>query len=325
MAKSSRAHGTWVARPSADPLSMTTNFGSARRWAAVQATHFAVRSTKSRFIARIVPKDELRNRRVIIERPPPIAAESIHSHAVTVALHENAGSHREWPVRMSDPTVALRTDRIRIFGDTRCLWSRWRSPRLGRGTVMLTASRRSNFRKGKTQWMVRAGGLSRLWIDDQVVVRTPAAPKPTAMVTATSKLMQQDDPWLRPPRAGHHEQIADHARDEAGPARIILQTMIGGEDLRHDPGEILVAYRTHESDPWQVLSLTEPIPLTDLGWSRYRRQLESKSPCQRSTAQASRINRSMNIGRCVTCKQASSQVASGASIITRSTTLLMRK
>ncbi len=45
--------------------------------------------------------------------------------------------------------------------------------------------------------------------------------------------------------------------------------MIGGEGLRYEPGEIIVAYRTDPADQWQVLSLADPIALTDDSWKRY--------------------------------------------------------
>ena len=80
---------------------------------------------------------------------------------------------------------------------------------------------------------------------------------------------EQDDPWLRPPRGGHFEEIAKHQVDAGGATLVTLQTMIGGDGLRYEPGEIVVAFRTDPADQWQVLSLNEPIALTDDSWKRY--------------------------------------------------------
>tara|TARA_R110002049_G_scaffold4601_4_gene31986 strand:- start:268450 stop:271767 length:3318 start_codon:yes stop_codon:yes gene_type:complete len=221
---------------------------------------------------RHVPDADLIHRRRVIERPPILPIESVSTEHVTVTIHESLDSHRAWPARVDSAAMTYQQS---AFGFSRIPtpYGQGGVRRDWNGTVMLTAAAMVYLPDKNLQWMLRAGGLSRLWIDDEIVLRT--APH-VANTSGHGDVVAyaHDDPWLRPPRPGHHEQIIDHVHHRDGPIRVTLQTLIGGKDLRHDCGEIVLAYRTHRSEPWQVLDLDAPFPLTDADWNGYRDRLD---------------------------------------------------
>ena len=143
------------------------------------------------------------------------------------------------------------------------------------GTVLMTATTLVDLPAGTTEWMVRAAGLTRLWIGDQVVIRTPAH---LGNSNGHGKVVpyRADDPWLRPPGPGHHEMTSVHRVTHPGPTRVAIETMIGGTNLRHEIGEMLVAFRRDHDEPWRVLTAGESFPLTDQDWRDWNEGFRSR-------------------------------------------------
>lgn len=222
----------------------------------------------------MVPAARFSDRRIVIVHPPQTPKGGLTANAVNVSLFENVGSEGAWPIGLSAPLMryeqsAFAFPRIPIpYGDggVRRDWT---------GPVMLTAMAELKLPEGKTEWMLRAGGLSRLWIGDEVVVQTPAHLSHTSGHGQVTHY-QQSDPWLRPPRAGHHEETATHAIGGDRPSRVTLQTIVGGKDLRYEAGEILVAYRSDPHDPWQILTMRGGVPLSDADWQPLANEIETQ-------------------------------------------------
>ena len=218
---------------------------------------------------RVVAKEEMEQRYKLVQRPPPVpgdpADDYLSSEFVSVALYEGVASHTSWPSRLEHPVATYRQDAF-AFSQIATPYGRDGVRRDWNGTVLMTATAKVDLPRGATEWMVRAAGMTRLWIDDQLVIRTPAHlgnSNGHGQVVPHST----DDPWLRPPGPGHHEVKAVGNLGHAGPKRVAIETMIGGTNLRHEIGELLVAYRRDAREPWRVLSVREPFPLTDQGWS----------------------------------------------------------
>ncbi|MGI9474891.1 MAG: DUF1553 domain-containing protein [Rubripirellula sp.] len=221
---------------------------------------------------KISPKNAFENKRIVITHPPSEPKGGLIPERVNVTLHENVGSKGAWTTSLPDPFVryeqsAFGFSRIPIpFGEggVRRDW---------KGPVLLTAMADVHLPDGEGEWMLRAGGMARLWIDDQVVANTPAH-LGNSSGHGNVVPYEQQDPWLRPPRAGHSEEYATHHQLDSGLARITLQTMIGGDGLRHEIGEVMVAFRANRADAWQLVSLGEPYTITDGDWQRYVRSLD---------------------------------------------------
>ncbi|MCG8653053.1 MAG: DUF1553 domain-containing protein, partial [Pirellulales bacterium] len=224
----------------------------------------------------LVPARQFVNRRVVIVRPPQPPVSGLQPGTVSISLYENVGSETVWPVQLPTPLIEYQQTAFVVpripaayaSGGVRRDWS---------GPVLISAMADVEVPAGETQWMLRAGGLSRLWIDDQIVAHTPAHLKSSSGHGKVTRY-HQEDPWLRPPRAGHREQITTHRLEQSqpGPVRITLQSIIGGKDLRYEAGEILVAYRTESQAQWQVLDLTRAVPLTDQDWNGLAARIEQQ-------------------------------------------------
>jgi hypothetical protein len=215
----------------------------------------------------VIPAETFADRRIVIVHPPEPPSDGLIAGAVNVAVYENVGSEGAWPSNLPQPLVSYQQSAFAICripvpyanGAVRRDW---------KGPVMLSAMAEVPLPTGKVEWMLRAGGLSRLWIGDAVVAETPVHLGASSGHGNVVRY-QQDDPWLRPPRAGHFEELATHTHPASATSLVTLQTMIGGKSLRYEPGEIIVAFRTAESEPWQVLSLSESITVTDHDWKQY--------------------------------------------------------
>jgi hypothetical protein len=221
---------------------------------------------------RIAVDAEFADRRIVITHPPTPPSEGLPRNSVSVSLHENIGSEGTWPIASSTPLIryqqtAFAIPRIPVpyaDGGIRRDWT---------GPVMITAMAELKLPAGRTEWMLRGGGLSRLWIGDQVVVETPVHLGASSGHGEVTRY-EQPDPWLRPPRAGHHEETATYVLEDSGATLVTLQTIIGGKDLRYEPGEILVAYRVGPADSWQILTVAGGVPLTDADWPPLANQVD---------------------------------------------------
>lgn len=215
----------------------------------------------------IIPATALENRRIVIQHPPEPPRQGLTDGLVSVRVYENVGSEGAWPVDLPSPLVEYQQSAFGIARIPRA-YGRGGIRRDFKGPVMLTAMAEVDLPGGEIEWCLRAGGLSRLWVGETVVADTPAH---LGNSNGHGKVVpyRHTDPWLRPPRAGHFEELARHQVTAAGPVVVTLQTMIGGARLRYEPGEIIVAYRSDPAEPWRVLSLDKPIELTDAAWKRY--------------------------------------------------------
>ena len=214
---------------------------------------------------RIVPEEELLSRRIPIVRPPTAPPSGIPADAVLMTLHEGV-SDASWPHGLGD---AEETWRQSAFGlvSIPTPYARGGVRRDWDGAVLVTAMAEIDLPDEPLEWMLRAGGLSRLWIGETVVAETPPHLKNTGGHSEVEPY-PYDDPWLRPARPGHRERVVTHT-SAPGPTLVTLQTVIGGPNLRPEAGEILVAVRPQGQTEWQVLSTAATIPLTDPAWETF--------------------------------------------------------
>lgn len=92
---------------------------------------------------------------------------------MTIALHSGAGSHTAFPAvipveqyRFSTPLLAIHRLPLRYTsGGVRQAWP---------GPVLLRAFTRVELPAGEIELMLRSPGLTRLWMNGQVVATTPA-------------------------------------------------------------------------------------------------------------------------------------------------------
>ncbi len=198
---------------------------------------------------RVVKPSEMAQRRVIPLRPPQGPSDRDPA-LVAIVLRDRAPSHAAFPTlplpetsRFSMPAMILHRLPSRFLpGGAR---EGWAGPVLGQLFVQAALP------VGPTQLLVRSPGMSRLWIDDRIVVETlprrlfPDAHQPFIEYKPVH-------PSIRTPHVGDQERIVEWESD-GRVHTFVLETLIGSNSSRCEPGETLVAWRQKDSE-FEVLS-----------------------------------------------------------------------
>ncbi|AMV31172.1 Planctomycete cytochrome C [Pirellula sp. SH-Sr6A] len=151
----------------------------------------------------------------------------------------------------------------------------WKSP------LLLRAAGDVRLPPGDYRVWIRARGLSRLWIQDEIVARTgPVDRKSVDGEQAITPVATGPYEGVLPP--GYHQQEAfgkfqveaTDASAIASPFRVIFETIVGGPGQRTETGEILVAI---EPIGGEMLYLLTPnnslqVPLTEQSVAPIRQQ-----------------------------------------------------
>lgn len=212
-----------------------------------------------------------------------------------LTLHEGMPEHNRW--LNSDetfPTETLRwnsktflLDRLPQRYDDWGIRADWKPPVLVRFAADVPLS------PGQHRFLMRVRGLSRLWVDGQLIARSkPVAGSPSGEEPLT--------PVTEAPLPG--ARIAEHRQQDVyGEAivgnsetcRIVLETLVGGKAFRTDPGEICVAVESDDKSSFVLLKSddTAPLRLTDsdvtLELVRLEESLRQFDDVNRRTAAAS--------------------------------------
>ncbi|HIF00614.1 MAG TPA: DUF1553 domain-containing protein [Fuerstia sp.] len=156
------------------------------------------------------------------------------------------------------PRIPMRYDDWGIRAD-------WKAP------VLVQLSADVTLPPGKHRFLLRARALSRLWVDGVVVARTKAITRqPPNGEEPVTPVAKPPLPGVRLP--GYHQQevfgeatIAKPDKRSMGETRVVLEMIIGGENLRAETGEICVAILSEDGKSYLALRPTEApeLPLTD--------------------------------------------------------------
>lgn len=127
------------------------------------------------------------------------------------------------------------------------------------GTVTLEA--------GEYRLLLRSRGAARLLLDGKVILQTDFL-KPNAgghEEVPEAPTSREEGLCVAP--IGHQEKLLTLTIAE-GKHEFRLQTLVGGQKLRHELGEPLVGI-ARGKDKFRLLSPSQSIPLSDEGWSAY--------------------------------------------------------
>jgi len=188
---------------------------------------------------------------------------------VVAYLHQNMPEHTRWlndDEKLPEPSLTWETDwflldRLPVRYDNWGIRDGWQAP------VLLRLAADVKLEPGVRQFLLRARGLGRLWVDGKLVART----KP---LTSSPNGEESITPVAEPPLPGMRR--AEHRQQEvwgeaeitgSGPTRVVLELIIGGKRFRPDPGETLLAVKTPDGKLLELLTPadgTHPhTPLTD--------------------------------------------------------------
>ncbi|NBV87292.1 MAG: hypothetical protein EBS01_13760, partial [Verrucomicrobia bacterium] len=216
---------------------------------------------------------------------------------VQVTFHKGlaAGSRwlnegETWPAE----TLRWSTERF-LLPRFPLLYDDWGIRDVWRGPVLVRMAADVSLPPGQNRLLLRAKGLSRVWLNGTAVVRSnptlksppdgeePVAPRPVAHL-----------PGLRPPVYGMHESFGDYEVPEDGRCRVVLETVVGGSGLRSDPGELCLSVATRDGQSHELISPARgsgALPLTDAAMEpelkRLAVELENFDTANRRKAAAS--------------------------------------
>ncbi|MCP4853613.1 MAG: DUF1553 domain-containing protein [Fuerstiella sp.] len=181
--------------------------------------------------------------------------------------HERWLNHGEtWPEETTRwngdsfllPRIPMRYDDWGIRAD-------WKAP------VLVRLSADVSLPPGRHRFLLRARALSRLWVDGVIIARTEAVTRqPPNGEEPVTPVADPPLPGVRLP--GYHQQevfgeatIVRPDKHSMGETRVVLEMIIGGENLRAETGEICVAVLSEDGKSYLTLRPAEAaeLPLTD--------------------------------------------------------------
>jgi len=219
---------------------------------------------------------------------------------VVVTFSEGLAVHDRWP----NEGEALATETTRWAGAEFLLprlpqrFDAWGIRESWKGPVLIRVAADVRFPAGTQRLLVRTRGLSRLWVNGELVVRTkPLGDSPSGEEPITP-VAEPPLPGLR--RAEHRQQEAfgEIKIPAEGIYRVVLEALAGGKKFRVEPGETCVAMQTTDGRSFVVLQPVDAavpsLPLTDLAitavLARVERSLADFDDRNRRAAAASQAS-----------------------------------
>jgi mono/diheme cytochrome c family protein len=188
---------------------------------------------------------------------------------VVATFHEGMPTHDRWlndgeklpaeTVRWSGGEFLL--PRLPLRYDDWGIRAGWKPPVLVRlaSDVALPA--------GQHRVVLRARGLSRLWVDGKIVAVTTPQKGDSGGHDPVTPIATPPLPGLRPVPFGVQESFGEVTIPAGRSARVVLEHLSGGRRFRADPGELTVAVQAADGRTFHVLQAAgaagEPVPLTD--------------------------------------------------------------
>lgn len=208
----------------------------------------------------------------LAESPPKLDAVP---KAVRFAFLEGQASHHEWPEVYEEATKPVEVSaetpdwaasqflmtKMPQRYDSWGIRSSWKAP------VLIQACTQVAIPAGKTKFMVRTRGLSRLWVGDRVVVRTKPLGGSTDGHQPVDPLPEPPMPGMRIVGYGVQEAFGEIELEKPETLRVVLEAMIGGSAYRADSGEMMVGVLKPGATVYELLQPTgtdeSATPITD--------------------------------------------------------------
>lgn len=208
----------------------------------------------------------------------------IPADRVLMTFHEGMPAHDRW----FNEGEALPPENDRFVWERFLLhrlpqrYDAWGIRESWKGPVLTRLAADVTWPKGTHQLLMRTRGLTRLWINGQIVARSkPQADSPSGEEPIT--------PVAKEPAVGH--RIAQHRQQEISvpftvnddrPIRIVLETLVGAKKFRTEPSEMTLAIKFANTEVYTVVAPANQaaIPLTDAGIEPELQRLESRIATQ---------------------------------------------
>jgi hypothetical protein len=222
---------------------------------------------------------------------PRIETKELTPDHVRVELcTEGVPSRRQWPENVLKPAKVMEEDAFGFFElpyEYTPTGVRAARP----GVHLLRASALIPFPKGKHRVLLRARGVSRLILDNKILLETELQPTNLNghhLTTDQAKYLDLG-PDFRFAPPGNREDWTTFESDGVTPTLVVMETIFGTE--RPGLGETVVAWCREGETAWQLVAPKRQVPYTDAGWAAYekerRKNLEKMNLSTRRAAFAS--------------------------------------
>lgn len=219
---------------------------------------------------------------IVIKPAPEVVPDlgPLPAGKVLLSVHEGLPTHDRWlnegeqlsPEVLRVSLDAFLMDRLPLRYDAWGIRESWKGPALVRIATEMQLP------PGKQRLLMRVRGLSRLWVNGAVVARAkPMGGSPSGEEPITPVAIAP----LPEHRIAEHRQqevFADVTIGSDGKCAVILETIVGAQNLRTDPGESCVALLSSDGKAYHLLPASSggsaPIPLTDSGIKQALQQQE---------------------------------------------------
>lgn len=219
---------------------------------------------------------------------PQIKAEDLKTDSVHVELcTDGVPSRRQWPEVALKPSSTMDEEAFGFF-EMPFKYTKTGVRDNRPGVYMLRAASSIQFPKGKHRILLRARGVSRLILDQKVVLDTELQPTNLNGHHLTTDQAHYLDlgPDFRFAPPGNRERWCEFTSDGVTPTTVILETIFGTE--RPGLGETVVAWSQEGQNSWQLVAPKRKVPYTDAGWAAY--EAERRENLDRLNTQARREN-----------------------------------
>ncbi len=135
-------------------------------------------------------------------------------------------------------------------------------------TLLVRATANVTLPAGSHRLLVRSRGMSRLWIDEKVVVTTPAQKNRSSAHHVVDPLPEVPMKGMRPHAMNDRERVIDF-QSSGATHQVVLETIVGGPGFRAEFGENCVALQTSGDSMFRLLASHLDYPLTDHGWHAF--------------------------------------------------------
>lgn len=225
-----------------------------------------------------------------IHTPLPTPKDVPTDHVRVELCTEGVPTRRQWPEAVLTAAKVMEEDAFGFFElPYEYTETGVRAPRPA--VHLLRASTAMVFPKGKHRILLRARGVSRLILDNQLLLQTEL--QPTNLnghhLTTDQANYLNLGPDFRFAPPGNREYWCTFESDGTQATTVILETIFGTE--RPGLGETVVAWSREGESTWQLVAPKRRVPYTDAGWAAYeterREHIAQLNETNRRTAFAS--------------------------------------
>jgi hypothetical protein len=206
---------------------------------------------------RVLPEDEMKARFHREGQPreseqpeqatPILANVEIPHGSVLVTFEESFLSHAKWPRAIEGNLISHALLSSFYLHRMPFRYDDWGIRDSWKPTAMATMAADVSLTPGQHHAILRVRGLSRLWVDDALILTTSPHSGSTDGHGPVLPLPEPPAPGLEPVAYGDHEYEVQFNVSGSGTARIILESLIGGKALRVEPGEMMLAIKIGQS------------------------------------------------------------------------------